>query len=79
MQKGLAQLRELTFFPRCMIKDKGLTNEELSYFKKKTQLCDRFIDEREREITLSDAAFAYHNPSACSIASRPTSQGGKIF
>ena len=52
MQKGLAQLRELTFFPRCMIKEKGLTNEELSYFKKKTQLCDRFIDERERERSL---------------------------
>ena len=41
---------------------KGFTNEKMSYFKNKTQLCDPFdIKLRDRFI---DAVFAYHSPSA---------------
>ena len=59
-QKGLV-LRELTFFARGQ-KIKGFTNKKLSYFKKKTQLCDPF-DIKLRDCFI-DVVFAYHNPSA---------------
>ena len=50
-----------------MIKEKGFRNEELSYFKNKTQLCDIFGI--KLRVCFIDAVFAYHNLNARSIAS----------
>ena len=61
------KLTKYWHFLRVVIKEKGFTNEKLSYFESKTHLCDIFdIKLRNRFI---DTVFAYHNPSARSIAS----------